>query len=166
MMMRLLLLLVICLIALPGQATVWSLWPLEQRWPEVDIVAIVTIGAVHEHTTPEGVTIQSAEATVEEEMYRRFPSLDGDGKKIRLYVVMPNGPENFSLAITSGRAFVMMKANGLNAFNPVDPWANQPFDGRSLRWPESTGVVERSIEYVREQVRKQAAAEKTRKSEH
>jgi len=161
--MRLRLLLLACCVgALSAQATTWALWPLQARWPEIDIVAVVNIGPVHELTTPEGIAIQSAEAAIEEEIYRRHP-LDGEGvKTIRIYTVMPNGPENGPLTLSSGRSFVMMKMKGRNAFVPDDPWSIQLFDGGTVRLPEATGLSERSLSYVRERINELVAADRAR----
>jgi len=137
-----------------ASATRYILRTLDQRWPDVDIVAVVNVGEVHAVSTAAGMTLHSAEATIERSIFRRSDPIDPhDRRRIRIHLLFPNGPENGGLFLAPGRAFVMMKQNGLNAFFPADPWEFQPLSGDEISWPTKNGVKKRSICEVAREVK-------------
>jgi len=141
-----------------SSATTFALRTLEQRWPDVDIVAVVNVGEVHTATTPEGITLQSAAATIEQMIYRRNDPIDQNKKtEIRIYSLLPNGPDQGGRPLTSGRTFVMMKQNGIDAFFPTDPWEFQSFSGDYLLWPTKDGIQKKSIVEVAQEVEEHIA---------
>ncbi len=129
-----------------ASATTYELRTLEQRWPHVDIVAVVNVGEVHTVTTPEGVTLQSAEATIERIIFRRFDPIDqSNTTQMRIYSLLPNGPDQEGRFLAPGRAFVMMRQNGVNAFFPTDPWEFQSLSANEILWPTKDGIQKKSI---------------------
>jgi len=136
-----------------ASATTFSLRSLEQRWLSIDIIAIVEVGDVHTVTTPEGVTLESAEATIERLLFRRIDSSDPSNKtNIRIYNVLPNGVDQGLPSLAKGRAFVMMKQQGLDAFYPTDPWEFQPITSEEIRWPTKDGIKTKTIDEVAQEV--------------
>ncbi len=134
-------------------AMTYVLRTLEQRWSDVDIIAIVNVGKVHTVTTPEGITLQSAEATVEREIFRRVAPFDQTKKtKIRIFSLMPNGLDQEGLPLASGRTFVMMKQRGVDAFFPADPWEFQSLSANEIFWPTTHGIQQKSIAEVTKEI--------------
>lgn len=132
-----------------ASATSYALLTLERRWPDVDIVAVVNVGEVHVVRTPEGVTLESAEAAIERMMFRRNHPMDESKKAtIRIYSLLPNGPDQGGRHLAPGRTFVMMKQNGVDAFFPTDPWEFQSLSADEIHWPTQNGIQMKSIDQI------------------
>ena len=109
------------------------------------------VGPVHTVETPEGVALQSADALIEKLIYRKHEEqpLREDSGKIRLYFLSPNGMENAGLTLRSGRAFIMMKQQGFNAYSPTDPWEFQPLaEADRVAWPHQNEIKILTLEEV------------------
>lgn len=136
-----------------ASATTYALRTLDQRWPDVDIVAVVNVAEVHAVTTPEGITLQSAEATLEKVIYRRFEPIDQiNQSKIKVYSLLPNGLDQGGVSIASGRTFVMMKQKGVDTFFPTDPWDFQSLSTDEVLWPTKDGIQKKPIADVVQEV--------------
>ena len=137
-----------------ASAMTYELIPLDRRWPAVDIIAIVEVGDIHRVTTPEGVTLESAVATIERLIYRRNDPFDPDNKTtIRIYKLLPNGVHRGMYSLSKGRAFVMMKMQGMDAFYPTDPWEFQPITSEEIRWRTKEGIKNKTIDEVAQEVK-------------
>ena len=144
-----------------ASATAYELIPLERRWPTVDIIAIVEVGDIHRVATPEGVTLESAVATIEKLIFRRNDPFDPDNKAtIRIYKLLPNGVHKGLYSLSKGRAFVMMKMQGMDAFYPTDPWEFQPITSEEIRWPTKDGIKMKTIDEVAQEVKTYIASRK------
>lgn len=146
-------LLTICFLVLCQYARAQYVYiPLERKWPNISLVAIVNVGEVSQVSTPQGLMIQSATAKIEKLVYRRFPPWDGQPEdEVILYSLMPNGLAvdcPAPLQLESGRAFVMMTQQGINKFFPADPWEFQLLSRGELLWPTEKGVKRMSVEDV------------------
>ena len=116
---------------------------------ESDLIAVVEVSSVHEVTTPEGFRLQSANAKIIREIYRRSPALGStDHNSIIIYSFDPNAAisennphaDGFAFPIREGKAFVCLKMKGIEKFYPYEPLCFQSMkESELVSWPtEST----------------------------
>ena len=147
----------------------YALRTLENRWPDIDIIALVDVGPVTEVSTPQDMILQSANARIVRLIYRRSPPWAGEPvDKIVIYSFLPNGMSVICPApvkIGPGRAFVMMKEHGINKFSPSDPWEYQPLRGNVplVAWKDPRrGEASRRGNYRNQRIHGQTLAQKLR----
>jgi hypothetical protein len=112
---------------------------------ESDLIAVVDVSSVHEVTTPEGFRLQSANAKIVREIYRRFPPLQKtDKKSIIIYSFDPMAAigdykiagDGFAFPIREGMAFVCLKMKGEEKYYPYEPLCFQSMNSSELiSWP-------------------------------
>jgi len=110
------------------------------------LIAIGTVGPVHEVVSPEGILIVSATVKIEKVIFWRFAAEEKAPAEIVLYHVDPNnGTVAGSLHIgktNQGRCFLMLEMNGFNKFRPIDQLGVQKIEKEEIRWPTERGKIE------------------------
>lgn len=132
-----------------SRATTYAWMPAKAFLAESDLIAVVEVGPVHEVSTPEGFILQSAQAKIVTEVFRRS-RLGEDGDSVVIYSLHRNvrfGPdgeieEKGGFSILPGKAFVCLKMGGMNKFHPFEPLSFQPIGTDDLIMWATRDVLE------------------------
>jgi hypothetical protein len=156
----LLLLLTSCSLLVSPQASAVDIWMSAKSLLEgSDLIAVVDVSTVHEVTTPEGFRLQSADAKIVREIYRRFPAIpEAEKSSIIIYSLDPNaliteknfGVDGSSIPICEGKAFVCLREKGVNKFYPF-PYAYLSFQSMKqtelIKWPADPTIRQGLMSY-------------------
>jgi len=128
----------------------------ESLLKEADLIAVVTIGPIHECVTPEGILVRSASAQVENAVFWRFASDKPLPAEIVIYGVDPNNQASIRYSMLEkydkGRCFVVLKMDGDLKFSPFcllsvqglgkdEHIPSKPLE--TINWPVETGQNKR-----------------------
>lgn len=141
-------LMVLCLLLTAKPSSALSVeWRSPATYVKIStLIAIGTVGPVHETVSPEGILVVSATVKIEKVIFWRFAAEEKAPAEIVLYHVDPNnGIVVGSLHIGKnyeGRCFLMLEMNGINKFRPIDQVGVQKLEKEELLWPTERGKIE------------------------
>ena len=139
-----------------ASANASMLWRSTERYlQDSTLIAILRVGEIHQHLTPEGILVQSGTATIEKIVYAQSTTVleSGtlrqlrDNDVINLYAVFPDCEsagdvyyprvvENSILMLKEGRIFAVLKQQGIIDFIPFDRLSIQKLDKTEMiYWP-------------------------------
>lgn len=145
--MRALLILSFALLSLGSSHALSWQWMSPEAYIKIStLIAIGTVGPIHETVSPEGILVISAKVKIEQVLHWQFAADSKAPDEIVLYQVDPN---NGTVAggtliqkTDSGRCFLMLQQNGFEKFCPIDPSSVQKLDKETIQWPTQRGETE------------------------
>ncbi len=133
-------------------ATTWAWMSTEQYIETASLIAVIHIEKVHTASTPEGIYIQSAFATIEDNLYQNFTISGTIPEKIVIYAIDPNAifddgsvsPLNAHWHLKEGRFFTILQIRGHLKFVPFDRLSIQTIENNSVYWPTKESETEQT----------------------